>query len=83
MFLTYRYHNITPLQERAPEIIKLGENFDNQSLDQASDIWSLGCVILQFLLDAHTWNIDICMKQFGLLDESLALKQVRPMCTLT
>ena len=82
-FLLYRYHNIAPVQESAPEIIELGENFDNQSLDQASDIWSLGCVILQFLLDARTWNIENFMKQFGLLDESSALKQVHPIYILT
>ena len=82
-FLFYRYHNIAPLQESAPEIIELGENFDSKSLDQASDIWSLGCVILQFLLDARTWNIENFMKQFGLLDESLALKQVSPIYMLT
>ena len=83
LFLFYRYHNIASLQESAPEIIELGEKFDSQSLNQASDIWSLGCVILQFLLDARTWNIENFMKQFGLLDESLALKQVNPTYILT
>ena len=36
--------------------------FEEQTLDQTSDIWSLGCTILQFLLDTDTWNIVNFMK---------------------
>ena len=39
-------------------------------------MWSLGCTILQFLLDTDTWNVSNFMKQFGVIDESLALEKV-------
>ena len=50
--------------------------FEEQTLDQTSDIWSLGCTILQFLLDTDTWNIVNFMKQFGVIDKYLALQKV-------
>ena len=50
--------------------------FEEQTLDQTSDIWSLGCTILQFLLDTDTWNITNFMKQFGVIDEYLTVQKV-------
>ena len=51
--------------------------FEEQTLDLTSDIWSLGCTILQFLLDKDTWNIGNYMKQFGVIDKALALQKVK------
>ena len=69
--------DVRKLQERAPELMESSLKFEEQTLDQTSDIWSLGCTILQFLLDTNTWNIVNFMKQFGVIDESLALQKVR------
>ena len=68
--------DVRRLQERAPELMESSLKFEEQTFDQTSDIWSLGCTILQFLLDTDTWNIVNFMKQFGVIDESLALQKV-------
>ena len=68
--------DVRRLQERAPELMESSLKFEEQTLDQTSDIWSLGCTILQFLLDTDTWNIVNFMKQFGVIDEYLALQKV-------
>ena len=68
--------DVRRLQERAPELMETSLKFEEQTLDQTSDIWSLGCTILQFLLDTDTWNILNFMKQFGVIDQSLALQKV-------
>ena len=77
MFLFVNSEDFRRLQERAPELMETSIKFEEQTLDQTSDIWSLGCTILQFLLDTDTWNITNFMKQFGVIDEFLALQKVR------
>ena len=69
--------DVRRLQERAPELMETSLKFEEQTLDLTSDIWSLGCTILQFLLDKDTWNIGNYMKQFGVIDKALALQKVR------
>ena len=77
-FIFYNIYSedVRRLQERAPELMETTLKFEEQTLDQTSDIWSLGCTILQFLLDTDTWNITNFMKQFGVIDEYLALQKV-------
>ncbi|XP_059087881.1 uncharacterized protein LOC131884201 isoform X2 [Tigriopus californicus] len=58
------------LQERAPETVK-----STKEADMKTDIWALGCTIMEFIFDQYTWDFHNLNKQFNVKDSGMALDQ--------
>ena len=43
----------------------------------ASDVWGLGCVLLQFLFEQPAWDLHSMARQFGVKEPIQALKLAR------
>ena len=59
--------------EKAPELLQGGGDADHSG--HASDVWSLGATILEFLFDQSVWDVHTLTKNFNVDESHVALKQ--------